>query len=533
MRITNLIYVFVFTFGLLFNGKINAQYNLSVASEIVYPAGYEMSGCWGYTDGTGKEYAIIGTSLGTSIVNITTPEAPEELFFIPGAESIWREAKVWNNHAYISTEAADEGMLIIDLTNLPLSIDTAYFKGNILHPFTAAHTIFIDENGFCYLFGFSGAATGLGGAYIVDLNPDPKNPVYVGAYTNAYIHDGFVRNDTLWAAEIYDGRFEVLDVSDKTDIVLLGSQNTGASATHNCWLSDDGKYLFTTDEINYGFIESYHVEDVSDMVKLDGIKHGDPDSTVAHNVYYLNGYLISAHYTEGVTIHDAHKPENLIEVAHYDTSPFGPNSGYSGVWGVYPYFESGNIVATDRIGTTFILQPSYTRACYLEGNIKDVTTGLNIYDAEINIIGTSASDNTNVSGDYKTGYYASGIYAIEISRVGCDTKIINSIELIPGVKTELNETLECGNIAVSEIITDVDLNIFYDVSTKNIVIKYAINNSKTAEILFLNIGGQIINSFAISGSGEQNINRNSLAPGCYFVRYNDGAFIQNKKIMVY
>ncbi len=492
-----------------------------------------MSGCWGYTDDTGKEYAIIGTSLGTSIVNITTPEAPEELFFIPGVESIWREAKVWNHHAYISTEGADEGMLIIDLTDLPTSIDTFYFKGDATHPFTTAHTLYIDENGYCYLFGFGGAAVGSGGAYIVDLNPDPKNPVYVSEYTNAYIHDGYVRNDTLWAAEIYDGRFEVLDVSDKTDIILLGTQNTGASAAHNCWLSDDGKYLFTTDEINYGYIESYHVEDVTDIVKLDGIKHGDPDSTIAHNVYYLNGYLVTAHYTEGVTIHDAHKPDNLVEVGHFDTTPFGPNSGSSGVWGVYPYFESQNIIATDRIGTTFILQPSYERAFYLEGNIKDVTTGLNIYDAVVTIIGTSAFDNTNVSGDYKTGFYASGIYDIEISRTGCDTKIINSIELMQGVVTELNETLECGNISVPDIFTDVELNIFYDVSSKNIVIKYEMNNSKIAEIKFLNTSGQIITSFNISDSGEQKISGNSLAPGCYFVRYNDGAIIQNKKIIVY
>ena len=524
--LTFLLLIFVFTI------QINAQYNLSVVSEIEYPAGYEMSGCWGYTDDTGNEYAIIGTSMGTSIVDITTPEVPEELFFVPGVESIWREAKVWNHHAYISTEGADEGMLIIDLNDLPLSIDTFYFKGDDTHPFSTAHTLFIDENGYCYLFGF-GTAGGYGGAYIVDLNPDPKNPVYVGAYTESYIHDGYVRNDTLWAAEIYDGRFEVLDVSNKTDIILMGTQNTGASAAHNCWLSDDGKYLFTTDEINYGFIESYNVEDLTDIVKLDGVKHGDPDSTVAHNVYYLNGYLVTAHYTEGVTIHDAHKTGNLIEVAHYDTSPFGPTSGYGGVWGVYPYFESGNIVATDRIGTTFILQPNYERACYLEGTITNEITGSNIYDATVNIIATSAFDNTSVSGKYKTGYYASGIYDIEISHPDCDTKIINSIELIQGVTTELNETLDCGNIAVPEIFKNIDLNVFYSAENKNITIKYNLYNAGSAEVLLINASGQIISSFGINGSGEQTINGNSLAPGCYILRFNNDSFSQNKKIMVY
>ena len=101
-----------------------------------------MSGCWGYTDSMGREYAIIGTSEGTSILNVTFPQAPEELFFIAGGTSIWREAKVWNNHAFISTEAANEGMMIIDLNNLPTSIDTISYKGDSIHPFKTAHTIF-------------------------------------------------------------------------------------------------------------------------------------------------------------------------------------------------------------------------------------------------------------------------------------------------------------------------------------------------------------------------------------------------------
>ena len=533
MRNTIFHFLGIFLLTLVFTMESNAQYNLSVVSTIVYPAGYEMSGCWGYTDATGKEYAIIGTSMGTSIVNITTPESPEELFFIPGSESIWREAKVWNNHAYISTEAYEEGLLIIDLNNLPLSIDTFYFKGDDLHPFTTAHTLFIDENGYCYLFGFAETGADYGGAYIVDLNPDPKNPVFVGQYTDAYIHDGFVRNDTLWAAEIYEGRFEVLDVSDKSDIILLGTQNTGALAAHNCWPSDDGNYLFTTDEINYGFIESYDVSDVSDMNNLDAIKHGDDDSTTAHNVYYLNGYLITAHYSEGVTMHDAHKPDNLIEVGHYDTTPFGPNSGYSGVWGVYPYFESGNIVATDRIGTTFILQPSYERACYLEGNIKDENTGLNIYGAEISIITTPVTDLTNISGEYKTGYHNGGIYDINITREGCVDKMVTGVELINGEITILDEFLDCENIVIEDINASLDFNISYNTLNKEISIKYNLIADRSAEIIMINIAGQIIKTLDISGSGEQKINANTLPDGSYIIQYNDGNVSRSKKMIIY
>ncbi|MBK8345553.1 MAG: hypothetical protein IPL12_21075 [Bacteroidetes bacterium] len=51
-----------------------------------------------------------------------------------------------------------------------------------------------------------------------------------------YIHDGFVNNDTLWAACIYSGGVYVFDVSDKSAIDLIGIQTTSASATHNCWV---------------------------------------------------------------------------------------------------------------------------------------------------------------------------------------------------------------------------------------------------------------------------------------------------------
>ena len=54
----------------------------------------------------------------------------------------------------------------------------------------------------------------------------------MAVYEDHYIHDAFVRNDTMWAAEIYDGRFEVLDISDKTSFLSLGYAETYGVATH-------------------------------------------------------------------------------------------------------------------------------------------------------------------------------------------------------------------------------------------------------------------------------------------------------------
>ncbi|MFI5172738.1 MAG: choice-of-anchor B family protein [Chitinophagales bacterium] len=507
---------------------LSAQYNLSLSANFTYPASYEMSGCWGYTDSTGNEYAIIGTSEGTSILDVTIPAVPEELFFIDGETNIWREAKVWNNHAYISTEAAGSGMLIIDLNNLPLSIDTITFKGDSIHPFNTAHTIFIDENGICYLFGYNVLIGANEGAFIVDLNPDPMHPVYLGEFTGNYIHDGFARNDTLWAAEIYQGKFEALDISDKSDIVLIGTQNTGALATHNCWLSDDGKYLFTTDETPLGFIESYDVSDVTDIKKLDAVKHGASTSTIAHNTYYLNSYIVTAHYSEGVSIHDVNQPDNMIEVAHYDTTP-GGLSGFEGVWGVYPYFNSQTIIATDRMGGVFILHPEYERACYLQGFVTNATTLANIFNAKIKIISTPAVDSTDLLGEYKTGYFQSGLYDIEISAAGCATKIFNDIVLDHGETTTLNAALDCWQLGIETSNIHIEFDAFYISAEQTIQINYDLTAAAGLDIRLINSMGQIIQSEKMDAHGETIFPAQNLIPGIYFIEIGNAS----KKVMVY
>ena len=103
----------------------NAQ-NLEVIGQLSYSQ--DLSDIWGYYDNsTGIEYAIVGVYNGTSIVSLEDPTQPEELFFINGAETIWRDMKVYDHYAYVINEG-DNGMLVIDLEGLaenPPSIETS------------------------------------------------------------------------------------------------------------------------------------------------------------------------------------------------------------------------------------------------------------------------------------------------------------------------------------------------------------------------------------------------------------------------
>src|SRR5262245_37034367 len=62
----------------------------------------EYSNIWGYTDPQGREYALLGTDIGLSIVNITDPRHPVEVAFVPGpGPTAWREIKTFQNVAYV------------------------------------------------------------------------------------------------------------------------------------------------------------------------------------------------------------------------------------------------------------------------------------------------------------------------------------------------------------------------------------------------------------------------------------------------
>ena len=80
----------------------------------------------------------------------------------------------------------------------------------------------------------------------------------------------------------------------------------------------------------------------------------DPESVV-HNAYVDGNLLYVAHYTEGVRIVDLSNPESPVEIAYYDT--YLPNEyGYEGCWSVFPYFESGKIIASDLQSGLFVLE---------------------------------------------------------------------------------------------------------------------------------------------------------------------------------
>lgn len=401
--------------------------NLSLLGSVDYSA--EANDIWGYVDEAEIEYALVGLTTGFSVVSLENPSSPEELFFVEGPYSTWRDIKVWGNHAYVTNETG-EGLLIVDLSDL--TGQTYVYDAS---HFWSAHNIFIDEFGKAYIFG---ADVGNGGAILLDLTNNPLAPEYLGLFDDFYLHDGMARGDTLWGSAVYEGNFYAIDVSNPANPSIfnngLAFHATPNEFTHNAWISDDGNTLFTTDEVSGAYIAAYDVSDFDNIQELDRVQSSPSLGTVIpHNTHVLDNFLVTSYYRDGIVVHDATYPNNMLEVAHYDAYS-GEGDGFDGSWGAYPWLPSGLILSSEINssstggGLLLVLQPEYEQACYLEGVVTDLVSGNTLAGATIRILTSSVvTSSTNLNGYYFTGIANDGTYDVEYSEFGYFTDTVEVV----------------------------------------------------------------------------------------------------------
>ena len=421
------------------------NHHFQLRSKLEFP-GQTLANVCGWASPDGREYALVGGSKGLIIVDITNPDQPATIVQLPGPDNLWKEIKTYKNYAYVTSEGG-QGVQIVDLNGLP-SANLTYHNyrgdGAIANQLNTIHALHIDTTaGYLYLYGsnlFQGAAI------ICDLNADPYNPVYAGQYTfslGAYVHDGFVDNDTLYAAHILSGYMSIVDVHNKANPVLLGAVKTPAAFTHNTWILKDRKHVLTTDETGPSFLTSYDVSNPDDPKELDRFTPTPGSGSIGHNTHVLGEFAITSWYTDGVVITDVSRPDNIVETAWYDTWA-GAGSGFDGCWGTYPFFPSGTIIASNiEPAELFILTPTYVKACFLEGQVRDENSGALLNNVAVNIATAPAKANTasNVLGQYKTGLADAGTYEVTFSLAGYESKTLSAI-LQNGELTLLNVALK-------------------------------------------------------------------------------------------
>ena len=422
---------YLFAFFLLHTFLSHAQLNLQQLAHVPNDSGITLAGCWHYVDSSANEYALVGHRLGLDIYDVSVPTAPVRRFRIPGLVNNWREVKVWNGFAYVGSEADGSGITIVDMRSLP---DTVYYKvftgeGAMANLIQRSHTVgAVDE--YLYVYGSTAPNNG---AIIFSLE-DPWNPVYIGQYNQNYLHDGFVRGDTLWGSQIYSGQFSAVDISDKTNPVLLATQPTPALFNHNAELSKNGQFIFTTDEKPFAPLGAFDVSDLSNITRTDLYFPSQRPSGEVHNVRVVgDDWLVCPSYQGQLTIVDASDPYNLIETAWAIV-------GNSLVWDADPYLPSGIVFATAKAEGFFVFQPTYVRAARLKGVVTDATTGQPLLDAKVFVETTTNADTTGIDGQYATGAATSGTYTIRAERAGY-VSLLLSQPLQTGTVATLNISL--------------------------------------------------------------------------------------------
>ncbi len=434
-----------------FSISLFSQLNMTLRGQVEYTQ--QLNDIWGYADDQGNEYALVGAFNGVSIVNVTDPDAPSEVAYLPGVGSMWRDLKTWGTNAYVTNETG-EGVMVIDLSMLPDTATAYNWEPNLpgLGTLGPCHNIFIDEFGIAYL---TGCNLNNGGLLYVNVDTPDGAPEYIDKGTNEYSHDVYVRDNLAYSSEIEIGVFTIYDVTDKSNTIALGTQATAASTTHNAWLSDDGNYLFTTDETGNAPIGSYDVSNPTDIIELDQFRPFETlqDGVVPHNVHVWNDWIIVSYYSDGCIVIDGSEPDNLVEVGNFDTW-LGGGTGFNGAWGAYPFLPSQTVLVTDQANGLYVMTPTYVRAARIEGLIFDSANNTPLPNAAAAIDGTTTKEFTAIDGLYKTGYHTGGTYDFTFSKPGYISKTI-TVDIANDSTVMLNVGLDAlSSFSITANVTD-------------------------------------------------------------------------------
>ena len=357
--------------------RVDLAANLPVGSFTTdgSPAPFANSDIWGWTDpDTGREYALVASSNGTSFVDVTAPTAPVFLGKLPTAsgEQIWRDVKVDGDHAFVVSEAGGHGMQVFDLTRLrdvqdpPVTFTAdARYDG-----IGSAHNVVVSETAdLAIAVGAtqSGFDCNGGGLHFIDVST-PTAPVFAGCYDAAgYTHDA--------QCGLYDGpdadyqgreicvnynedRVSIVDVTDPRAVVSISDVfYPDPGYTHQGWFTGDKRHLIVNDEADEDGSAGTRtividVEDLDDP-SFEFFHFGTTTST-DHNLYTVGDLVYQSNYGAGLQILTSRDiaTGTLEQVAFFDTAPGG-----GGQWSNYPYFASGTLVANDIGGGLFVLLP--------------------------------------------------------------------------------------------------------------------------------------------------------------------------------
>ena len=327
---------------------------------------------WGWADAeTGAEYALMGLTNGTAFVDVSAPEDPVFLGRLPtnAGESLWRDIKVYRDHAYIvADQAGAHGMQVFDLTRLRgLSAPQTFTADVVYGDFENAHNLAIDEaTGFAYAVASNTCEYGM---HIVDIRA-PNNPVFRGCHpgrthdTQCVVYRGpdVEHREREICVNSSEDHLEVVDVTDKdAPLTLSSSTYPDMAYVHQGWLTEDHRFFLLGDELDeqrLGVPTRTHVFDLSDLDQPGTCSRTNSTPTPRTTTCTCSATGSSRPTTRRDCACSSSATSGrgrIAEVAYFDTFPEGGGPGFEGAWSVYPYLPSGSVLVSDISHGLFVL----------------------------------------------------------------------------------------------------------------------------------------------------------------------------------
>ncbi|MDB2314372.1 choice-of-anchor B family protein [Flavobacteriaceae bacterium] len=335
--------------------------------------------CWGWTDSsTGKEYVLMGLDNGTAFVDINESTNPILIGKLPTTteNSSWRDIKVYDNHAYIVSEADSHGVQVFDLTRLREANPPENFSPDrVLQTVPTAHNMVVNpDSGYGYVVGTDKKDDFRGGVHFLDLN-NPQSIKFVGGYADAgYSHDAQVVNyrgpdQDYVGKEIFIGSNEsklvVIDVTDKQNPKTIAETSyQNIQYVHQGWFDKTQRFFILGDELDEFRLGGKTRTLVFDLNDLDNpVLHHTyygPTAAIDHNGYVVEDLFYLANYSAGIRVIDIGglADKNMREIGFFDTFPEHNSTVFNGAWNVYPFFESGVIAISDINRGLFLIKKS-------------------------------------------------------------------------------------------------------------------------------------------------------------------------------
>lgn len=435
----------------IISDNINLLFNWSDSTLPINSLGGSYTDVYGIAI-NGGEYAVIGSTMGAHIIDVTNPSQSYEAAFVPGAFQgslvTHRDYFHMDNYLYAVCDQGSSTLQIIDLSNLPNSVTIIYNTDSLI---STTHNIFIDTLNK-KLYTTSGK--------VFDIS-DPINPSFL-FHMGFFYHDLYVENDTGYF-NCFSNGLQIYEMTTNSPQYLGSLTSYPDQGTNHSGWKKDSIYLMADE--NGGL--SLKVIDVSDLNNLQVIALFNsgvlPSPAVPHNLIIQDNFVYVSYYCDGLQVFDISNPNNPIKAGYYDTYPSIYCSGFKGNWGVDPLLPSGIILVSDVQSGLFVLEFDYSPQSICEGDsilfdtsfvsnqdlyltntldsmgyvdilVMDLSIDSNSYS--IQNISISYSDSIFVGGSYQS---TEGTYTDTfLNQNGCDSIVTTNLTIIISSISEYN-----------------------------------------------------------------------------------------------